>query len=337
MAKFKGKFLCIIAFSVFSLFLLGCDSKEDASQVNSAENVNVNSGAVLKSEDGDYAVYDYRDKYVKSETDKLVLTYDKSSSSYIYRDENETFAVHGNKEFNIGVSDYYKLKISPGGNYISYFINDNGMKLKVINLNDNNEVQIESNVSISGTLFDWYNDNCIVYYGVSNEGVNGLFTYNIDDKKEELLYKLKEGYIAFLKGNVDNVLFLQLNFNNDRQLVILDKDTKDAKVINDNIEEIKDAVCVDNDIYFVGKVKDNAESLYKISNGSTKRVAYDFPALIDIEKGIEKDSNDDVLFIGRNNLNSSKEQVYKYSADGSISSISDEASDYAFLEYISFN
>lgn len=337
MAKFKGKFLCVIAFSVFSLFLLGCGSKDEVSQVNAVENVDVNSGAVLKSEDGDYEVYDYKDKYVKSETDKLVLAYDKSSSSYVYKDKNDTFAVHDNKEYNMGVSDYYKLKISPGGNYISYFINDNGMKLKVINLNDENEVNIESDVRISGTLFDWYDDNSIVYYGVSDEGVNGIFVYNIDDKSEDLLYKLKEGYIAFLKGTINNVLFLQLNFDNDRQLVILDKDTKNAEVINDNIEEIKDAVCVDDNVYFVGRIRDNVDSLYKISNGNTKRVVYDFPALIDTEKGIQIDNNKDILFIGRNNPNSSKEQVYKYSGDGSISSISEEASDYAFLEYISYN
>lgn len=337
MAKFKERFLSLIAFSVFSLFLLGCGSKEEESQVNVTESIKVNSGAVLKSEDGDYAVYDYDAKYVKSETDKLVLTYDKSSSSYVYIDENETFAVHDNKEYNIGTSDYYKLKISPGGNYISYFINNNGMKLKVINLNDGKEVEIESGVSISGTLFDWYDNSCIVYYGVSDEGVNGIFIYNIDDKTEELLYKIEEGYIAFLKGNMNKVLFLQLNFDNDRQLVILDKDTRNTKVISNNIEEIKDVVCVDNDVYFVGRVKNNIDSLYKISNGNTKRIVYDFPSLIDIDKGIEIDNNNDVLFIGRNNLNSNMEQVYKYSGDGSISSISNEASDYAFLEYVSSN
>ena len=85
MAKFKGKFLCVLAFSVCSLFILGCNSNKKEVPSNMAENINLNSGAVLKSENGDYNLYDYSEKYTKQETDKLVLTYDKSSSNYVYR------------------------------------------------------------------------------------------------------------------------------------------------------------------------------------------------------------------------------------------------------------
>lgn len=334
MAKFKGKFLYMIAFSLFSLFSLGCGLGDEVSQANLAENIELNSGTVLKSENGDYNLYDYNDKYIKSEINKVVLAYDKSSSSYIYRDKNETLAVHDKKECKIENSDYIKLKLSPGGGYVSYFIDDNGMKLRVIDIKDDKTVEINSNVSISGTIYDWYDDKSLVYYGVSNEGVNGIFIYNIEDNKEELLYKLKEGYLAYLKGTIDNVLFLQLNFDNDRQLILLNKNTKDIKIINEDIEEIKDVICLDDAVYFVGRVKDNVDSLYKVSNGNTKRVVYDFPAVIDVEKGIETDKDNNILFIGSNVPGSSKEQVYKYSKDGSISSISDESSDYAFVEYI---
>lgn len=335
MAKFKGKFLCVIAFSVFSLFILGCGSGKQESQPNMTENIELNSGAVLKSENGDYNLYDYNDKYIKSESNKLVLTYDKSSSSYIYRDKNDTFVVHDKKEYKIDDSDYLKIKLSPGGDYVSYFIDDNGMKLKVINLKDDKAIGINSDVSISGTIYDWYDDRSLVYYGVSDDGINGIFLYNIEEDKEELLYKLKEGYLAYLKGTINNVLFLQLNYDNDRQLILLNKDTKEIEILNNNIEEIKDVISQDDDIYFVGRVKDNVDSLYKVSNGITKRVVYDFPAIIDCGKGIVADKDDNILFIGSNSQNGSREQIYKYSKDGSISSISDESTDYAFVEYIS--
>ena len=334
MIKFKGKFVCAVAFSVFSLFFLGCGSEEQLSNPNIPENVELNSGAVLKSENGEYNLYDYSDKYIKSETNKLVLTYDKSSSSYVYRDKNDIFAVHDNKEYKINDSDFVKIKLSPGGDYISYFINDNGMKLKVVNLKDDKDMEIESHVSISGTIYDWYDNRSLVYYGISDQGINGIFVYNIEENKEELLYKLKEGYLAYLKGSIDNILFLQLDFNNERQLILLNKDTKEIEILNDNIKEIKDVISQDDGIYFLGKVKDNVESLYKISNDTTKRVVYDFPLVIDGEKGIQTDEDGNILFIGSNNRSGNKEQIYKYSKDGSISSISDEATDYAFVDYI---
>lgn len=334
MAKFKGKFLCVLAFSVCSLFILGCNSNKKEVPSNMAENINLNSGAVLKSENGDYNLYDYSEKYTKQETDKLVLTYDKSSSNYVYRKNGETFAVYNEKEIKIEDSEYIKLKLSPGGSYVSYFVDDNGMKLKIINLKENKFAEIKSNVSISGTLYDWYDNKSLVYYGVSEDGVNGLFIYNIEDDKEELLYKLKEGYLAYLKGTIDNILFLQLNFDNERQFIALNKNTKDIEILNNNIEEIKDVVYLNNDVFFVGRVKDNVNSLYKIENGNTKRVAYDFPAVIDTGKGIEADSENNILFIGKNNPSSGQEQVFKYSKDGSISSISDGSSDYAFVEYV---
>ena len=334
MAKFKGKFLCAIAFSVFSLFILGCNSGKGDAQSNLIESIKLNSGAVLKSEDGEYNLYDYTEKYIKSEYNKLVLTYDKSSGNYVYRDKNETFVVYGDEKYKIDDINYLKLKLSPGGEYVSYFIEDNGMKLKVIRLKDNKRIEISSNVAISGTIYDWYDDNSIVYYGVSDDGINGIFINNIENNTEELLYRIKEGYIAYLKGTIDNILFLQLNFDNERQLIMLDKNTKNIEILNDNIEEIKDIIYLNEDIFFVGRVRDNVDSLYKITDWITKRLVYDFPVKVDTEKGIESDESNNILFIGSNEPNGGKEQIYKYSTDSSISSISDESSDYAFVEYI---
>lgn len=334
MVKFKGKFLCVLAFIVFSLFILGCNSNKEEVQSNLTESINLNSGAVLKSENGDYNLYDYNERYTKLETDRLVLAYDKSSNNYVYRENNETFATYNKKSIKIEDSKYIKLKLSPGGNYISYFVEDNGMKLKIINIKENRLVEINSNVSISGILYDWYDNKSLVYYGVSNDGINGLFIYNIEDGKEALLYKLKEGYLTYLKANISNILFLQLNFDNDRQFIALNKDTNDVEILNSNIEEIKDVLYLNNDVFFVGRIKDNVNSLYKIVNGDIKRIVYDFPTVIDTEKGIEVDSDNNILFIGKSNPNSDKEQVFKYSRDGSISSISDESSDYAFVEYV---
>lgn len=104
--------------------------------------------------------------------------------------------------------------------------------------------------------------------------------------------------------------------------------------MNDNIEEIKDIIYLNEDIFFVGRVRDNVDSLYKITGGITKRLVYDFPVKVDTEKGIESDESNNILFIGSNDPNEGKEQIYKYSQDSSISSISDTSYDYSFVEYI---
>ncbi|MGN0144847.1 MAG: hypothetical protein ACI398_07680 [Clostridium sp.] len=333
MTKFKRKYLYAIAFSVFSLFALGCSSAKEIAELNVAEDIELNPGAVLKSENGSYSLYDYNDKYIKHEPDKVVLTYDKNSGSYIYRDNNDTFAVYDHKQSKIENEDYIKLKLSPGGEYYSYFVEDNGMKLKVFKLKDNEELEINSNVSISGIIYDWYDNNSIIYYGVSDDGINGIFINNMKENKEELLYKIKEGYVAYLKATINNILLFQLDFENKRQLLMIDKSTKNVEVLNNDVEEIKDAVALNDDIFFVGRIKDNVNSIYKITNGDTKRVVYDFPAIIDMEKGIKIDKNGNILFVGSNEINGSTEQLYKYSSDGSISSISDKSSDYAFVDY----
>jgi hypothetical protein len=192
---------------------------------------------------------------------------------------------------------------------------------------------MKSDVSISGTLYDWYDVNTLVYYGVSNDGVNGLFTYDIKENKEELLYKIKEGYLAFIKGTIDNVVFLQLTLENKKELIMIDKKTKDVKLLTDNIEELSDIIINKEKIYFTGKISDNTNSLYELINNKAKRLVYDFPAIVKIKKGLKVDQNGNVLFVGSNSSTSKEEQVYTYAQDGSISAVSKESVDLVFLDY----
>jgi hypothetical protein len=182
-------------------------------------------------------------------------------------------------------------------------------------------------------LYDWYDVNTLVYYGVSNDGVNGLFTYDIKENKEELLYGIKEGYLAFIKGTIDNVVFLQLTLENKKELIMIDKKTKDVKILTDNIEELSDIIMNKEKIYFTGKVVDNIDSLYELNKNKPKRLVYDFPAAVKIKKGVKVDENGNILFVGSNNGNSKEEQVYTYAQDGSISAVSKSSVDFVFLDY----
>ncbi|WP_242949977.1 hypothetical protein [Clostridium saccharobutylicum] len=307
---------------------------KDEKVPNAAEDIKLNSGAVLKSEDGNYKVYNYDNgQYNLANTDNVILAYDKNSSSYICIQNEKPCVIHNGQRFSIKDEGYSELKLSPEGGYISYFVDDNGLKLKIFKTSDDNQVEIKSEVSISGTLYDWYDSDTLVYYGVSNDGINGLFTYNIKEGQEKLLYKVKEGYLAYLKGTDDNVLFLQLTLDNNKQLMMIDKKTKDTKVLTNKIQELSDIIVNKDKIYFTGKVLNNVNSLYEIKDNKTKRLVFDFPAKVDTKKGLAIDKNGSVLFVGSSGEDSSDEEIYAYSQDGSVSSISKKSVDYVFLNY----
>ena len=321
-------------FIVLPLLILGC-KEENTNSNNVAEVIQLEKGAVLKSEEGKYNIYNYKNyKYYKEDTQSTVLAYDKGSSSYICIEDGKRFIVYNNKKYIIKDEKYEGLKLSPHGKYISYFLDDNGLKLKVFKNDDkNSEIKINTNVSISGTLYDWYDDNTIVYYGVKTDKTNGLFTYNLITNKEELIYKVEEGYLAYLKGTVDNLLFLQINLENDKELIVIDKKTKNSNVLSNEIEELNDVISLNEKFYFTGKMKDDSESLYEIEDNNIKRLVFDFPAIIDAEKGLKADNEGNILFVGKNDISSQYEKIYSYNKDKSVSVVSDEAVDYVFIDY----
>lgn len=333
MKPLKRKSFSILAFIVLPLFILGC-SPEKEKPPDVAEEITLNSGAVLKSEEGSYKLYNYENgKYEQIKSSNIVFAYDKNSSSYIATEEGKPYVVSNGNKFDIKDKGYSELKLSRDAGFISYFIEDNGLKLKIFDTNGNKEIEMKSNVSISGTLYDWYDVNTLVYYGISNDGVNGLFTYNIKENKEELLYKIEEGYLAFIKGNIDNVVFLQLTLENNKKLIIIDKKTKDVKLLTNNIEELSDIITNKETIYFTGKVSNNVSSVYELKNNKAKRLVFDFPTIVKTEKGLTIDEDGNILFVGCNSTNTNEEQIYTYTQDGSVSAVSKNSVDYVFLDY----
>ena len=82
MKLLKRKYLSILAFIVLPLFTLGCSPQKEKAP-NVAEDIKLNSGAVLKSEEGTYKLYNYeKGKYEQMKSNNIIWAYDKSSSSY---------------------------------------------------------------------------------------------------------------------------------------------------------------------------------------------------------------------------------------------------------------
>lgn len=330
----KKRPLYILILLGFSFILTACGQKSmqnDGLTGKNGEGLKVQSGSVLLEEKGEYSTLNFLNgKYSSLNSKNIVTNYNKESGTYIFLKDGKHYIYYKGKNKEITDKEYSFIKISPSGNYVSYMIYDNGYKLKVLSLEDNKVINIQSKVAISGEFYDFINGDTLVYYGISDDGVNGVFTYNLKTNKEELLYKLKVGYVEFLKGLENEVVIFQQLSNNKKELKII-SDTKKEKVISKSFNEINDVLKVNNDYYILGTAINNSPSLYKVKENSNQRLVYSFPSIINLKKGIRISDNGDILFIGSNNGND-KEEIFSYK-DKSVSLISSKIGNYEFIKF----
>lgn len=321
---------------IISLLLSGCGTESNNNNPEEViPNIVLSKGSVLKSEEGKYNVYDYKNnEYAKISNDSVIIEYSRKNGIYIENKNNENYLVCNGKKNKIPDENFDGLKLSPQGSYASYFIDNNGLKMKVLNSYENKMIMVNSSVSISGTLYDWYDEYTLVYYGVNDEKVNGIFTYDLQTGREELLYEIHDGFVSFIKSLRNHIVFVQINMENEKELMMLNKNSKNLDILTQNLEEIYDIAEDAGNIYFIGRMHDNAYSVYKIENGEIKRVVYDFPANIRYSKGICIDDDNNVLFVGADSESSNEEKIYMLGADDSVSVISEGAIDYAFVHYV---
>ncbi len=291
----------------------------------------LNNGAVLKSQNGEYDLYNYIDaSLVKVSSQNAIVAYNKQNNVYIKYEEGKSYAVYKNKKINID-EDYEELKLSPQGRYLSYFIEDNGLKLKIYDIIQEKSININSDTLISGTLYDWYDDNKLIYYGIGHKKDNGIFMYDLDNNKENILYKINNGFLNFLKCTKNNVNFLHIDNNNNKEFLSIDKEKSAVVYKSKKIENINDIEEVDSKIYFMGKVIDDAESLYLLDSSGIRRIIFDFPYVIKCSKGLKIDRDGNAIFIGCDSLNGN-EKIYRYNIDGTVEVIGSESVEYTFIE-----
>lgn len=325
-------------FSIFSvvmcsLLFVSCESNVE----EKIQGIKLDTGAVIQNDSGELSNFNLLEgTYSKVDNNKVVGVYNSESGNYVFIKDGEYFYHYNGVEKKLdGLHESAtNLKLSKNGSYLSYFTKENGiLELKLKSLNDNSEIQFDSNVCISSTFMDWIDDENIVYYGISDEKVNGIFIYNVKEKKEKLFYKLDNGIIQYLKAMNEGVVCIQETVNNERILRMIYRDGSGSTIISEEVTHIKDIEKIGDDYFFIGKIAGETESIYKISNGKIKRLVFDFPAFIDIDKGLSKDEEGNILFIGKNDRGKDTEEIYKVTSKGTISKIKNEAKDYSFVDY----
>ena len=324
--KYKG---ILIAFQLMliALVFIGCNKE----QVEEESKLILNKGAFV-DDSNNYETFNFNseDSYEKINTnDKVINNFNVESNTYTFYKENSFFVNYDNKDIKIEHDKISSFKISPEGNYVFYFINDEYLVPAVIDLKENKEILLENKAVISGQFIDWITEGKLAYYGVDTENKKaGIFTYDINSKSEENLYTISNGYVKFLKHIDDGLALVEEHYEEDTVLSVINANGT-VREISKEVIDINDLEAINGKIYLLGRVKDNNYSIYEIDNGQIKRLLFDFPSKIYAEKGLSVNEKGEILFVGNNGSNN-EQHIYKYS-DNSVILVCDTIKNCNFI------
>ncbi|MBS5938930.1 hypothetical protein [Clostridium sp.] len=310
---------------LINIAFIGCNNTEPEEP-----KIELSKGAIAIENSGEYKIYNLKDnKYELVDTDYIITSYDEESGTFILNDKGEIKLNSLSKEYSVEVGEaIVSPKVSLKGKYLSYFVKDGYLDLKIKDIESNTYVDFNSDVIISGDLIDWINEDTLVYYGIDNNKNNGVFTYNIPEKKENLLFKLDIGYVEYLEVIEENLIIVQEKDNKERFLKVINNKGEIVETI-DKIVEVSDVEVTKDGMYILGRIENNNYSLYKYGEGSMKRLVYDFPKLINLEKGLSKDKDGNIIFVGGDDKNTEKLYI---SVDGAISQLEASEGKYHFID-----
>lgn len=326
MEKNKNVFI-VLVISIIML-LCGCTTKREEVSVT---RLMLNNGAYRSIEGGSYSIYSFNndDIYEKLDTEYAIVSYNNESGNYVLLKDGDIFVNYFGKDIKISDENIQSPKLSYDGNYLFYFSNNGILEPRVFDLKNEKEITIENKTMISGHFVDWITDSKIVYYGVRNDDKkSGIFTYDLINKNEELIYEINKGYVSFLKSIDDEVVFIEDNMENKKILISLGENNTFTE-LTEKIIDLKDIIKINEDIYILGKVKDSVYSIYEVVDNDLHRVVYDFPIMINLEKGLSISSKGELLFMGSNN-DYKEQNIYSYS-NGTVKLVSQKEGNYTFI------
>lgn len=298
--------------AMFTALITGCSKDEDENV--SVDKITLSKGAIIEEVNDGYRNFELKDNsYYKLEYEEAIVLYDEISGNYIYNKDRKLYASAYNEDFEIVDTNIVSALMSKGGEYLSYFTNDSYYELKVIDLKHQKEIELNSDVIISGTVLCWIDNESMAYYGINSEGVNGIYLYNLKTKEEKLIHKIEVGYVESMKSYNDGVIFIEQNIDDNKIIKTINKEYN-AVNISEEFISIKDIIISSKGAFVLGKLKDDSFSIYRVDENNINRLIYDFPMYINVEKGLSQDREGNPLFIGKETP----------SGDSSIYTISDD-------------
>jgi len=231
------------------------------------------------------------------------------------------------------------IKISPKGGKIAYrsFMKDSyesaeGLTIYDINLKKN--LKLKTSILVSGNLYNWLNEDEIVYYGISpeNKEYNKLYKYNFKEASEKIYTDNIKDFCTFFTLVKDKGALCLEETGNETRLIFNELENKKRNLISNSISNIYYAAYFEksDSLFFIGLDKNEEEcALFKISmkDLSLTRITYDFPKEVDRFGGLALDSLGNVYFCGINNNNNNQVYMLK-SIDQSINLITSQKGRY---------
>lgn len=327
----KKKLLILLLVGMIGV-LGGCSFVEDKQDIIIEEDrLSLNKGTIVEDSYGKFNFYNLKDeKYELLEVGDIISEFNLKSGNYIFSKDNIYMVNYYGEEIKIDDLKVTSPKLSRNGEYLLYFVNEGYFELRVKNLKNNENIVFSSDVGISGELVDWISEDTLIYYGIDNNKNNGLFTFNVNTLEEKFLYNLDMGYIEYLNVLDNDIAFIQENGNKNKSLKLISLNGEIQEIL-DGISEIKDVEKTEDGIYILGKISGNNYSLYKYSDGKFKRLIFDFPKLVNLDKGLSKDEKGNILFMGHDS-DYDQNNIY-IAVDESISLLNSKSSDYYFIEF----
>lgn len=328
----KKRFFSVLGIvSITMITLISCNVKEEVQNKQNEQvkkEIDLDYGACIYEDSNGYSILDFENNsYKEIESDSVILNFNKASGAFLYIKDLKYYVHTKDGELEIEDKDVQAPAFSQNGEYLFYFIKDNNLQPIIYDVKNKQKIDLKIKCSISGTYATWLGDDKLAYYGVDIANkTSGIFTYNLKSNNERLEYEIAGGYISFIKPFKDTLIFFVEKYDGSKELKSLSKDG-DIVDIADNISEIFDLQMINNEIYVLGRMIDNVYSLYEISNN--KRLIFDFPSVINFDKGLSSSENGEVIFAG-NNTSDNNEKIYAYSED-SVYMVNSKSGNYTFI------
>lgn len=349
----------IVLIMIFSMLLFnGCNNTQNTSNDDNSNKTSINvDNAILMEEndDGSYKLFELSNGKMNflDKVEKLMdFKYDISSQvklKLIFLDKGDNLMknklIVDTSDGEKSIDNLYSIadfKLSPNGKYIAYrgFKEDNVESiddLNFYNIEKEEVTLINSNILISGDMYDFKNENTLIYYGVDpKNNVQGIYEYDIDDNSEEMVYEVKDEYLTYMAYIKEGMCLAIQDDLIETKLSLINLNDKTSKDISSDIEKIIDSYIIEDKIYFIGKFKNEDLGVYKYKDGVLKRLTYGFPKVVYEKSYLSSDKDGNLYFVGYGE-NEEIRDVYSVKEDDSVNLISKDSAKYLIYKNASYS
>lgn len=205
---------------------------------------------------------------------------------------------------------YFDIKISKDSSKILFrSFKDSSLNvpegIRVYDIEKNKEIKLNTEVLVSGDLYQWIDNENIIYYGIipGKHKSGKIYKYNLKTGEESIYFDNFNGYCLNLNYISNGKLILLQNIDEEYKLGYYNIKTGKQKTISNNITDIKNVVRDKNKniLYFIGKSSDSENfALFSLNLKTLEilQLTYDLPKNVDIKAGLALDNKGNVIFAG---------------------------------------